>query len=84
VAPTPAAPTPVVDVDDVDTPAANVEVEDVVTPAANQDVSGDSNVRVWWSWLPLAGVVAALVDKALAKKEEKAENKDKDNDNNEG
>jgi epidermal growth factor receptor substrate 15 len=71
-------------VDDVDTPAANVEVEDVVTPAANQDVSGDSNVRVWWSWLPLAGVVAALVDKALAKKEEKAENKDKDNDNKEG
>ena len=50
-----------------------VEIEDIETPLANTQLEG---TRVWWSWLPLAGVVAAVADKMKTKQEEKEEKKD--------
>jgi epidermal growth factor receptor substrate 15 len=88
----PAAPAaPVVPVDDVVTPEGNIDIDDVPlqvipdeaddlveeddidTPLDNKKVDGP---KVWWSYLPLAGVAAGVVDKAQQKKEEKDKEKE--------
>lgn len=54
-----------------------VRVDDVRTPAANKKL-GDDNMRVWWSWLPLSGVVAGIADKIYTKVKEKQDEKEKE------
>lgn len=60
-----------------------VNVDDVRTPEANKKLDGNGKgIRVWWSWLPLAGVVGAVIDKFVGKKEkekdQEEEEKEKD------
>lgn len=55
-----------------------VENQEIETPAANKKLDKDSGKRwIWWSWLPLAGVIASIIDKIIPKKDEEEEKDNK-------
>lgn len=55
-----------------------VDQDEITTPAANKKLDKSSKRWVWWSWLPLAGVIASIIDKIIPKKDDDDEDeKDK-------
>lgn len=55
-----------------------VKAGDIETPKANVDLG--NNMHVWWSWLPLSGVIAGIIDKIYTKIKDRKKDKEEDED----